>query len=73
VKEPKPYKIYSLEDWRREKLAGESWGVRMLRLTGIVWVPVVGLAAAVLIKVIAGVFIRIVIAVGTWIWRAIFH
>jgi len=60
MKERQAYKIYSLEDWRREKLAGETWGVRMLRLTGIVWVPVVGLAAAVLIKIIAGVFIRII-------------
>jgi len=45
----------------------------MLRLTGIVWVPVVGLAAAVLIKIIAGVFIRIIIWGFTSIWRAIFH
>jgi len=45
----------------------------MPRLTGIVWVPVVGLAAAVFIKVIAGVLIRIVIDVVEGIWRTIFY
>jgi hypothetical protein len=40
---------------------------------GIVWVPVAGLAAAVLIKIIAGVFIRILIWGCTSIWRAVFH
>ena len=45
----------------------------MLRLTGIVWVPVVGLGAAVFIKIIAAVLIRIIIWIFTPIWRAIFH
>jgi hypothetical protein len=73
MKERKTYKIYSLEDWRRERLDGVTWGVRMMRITGIVWVPVVGLSAGVFIKAIGGVAIRIVIAIGKGIWQAIFR
>ena len=73
MRERKAYKIYSLEDWRREKRAGETWGVRTLRLTAIVWVPVVGLSAAVFIKAVGGTILRIILWGFTGSWRAIFH
>jgi hypothetical protein len=53
--------------------AEESLGVRIIRRTAIVWVPVVGIGAAVGIKAVAGLLIRIVFAVFTWILRVLFH
>jgi hypothetical protein len=73
VKERRAYKIYWLEDWRREKLAGVPWEIRMIRITGIVWVPVAGLTAAVLIKVFLYALIRVVAAGFGWILRVLFH
>jgi hypothetical protein len=69
MKERQAYRIYSLEDWRHEKLAGEPLRARVLRLTAIVWVPVLGFGTILVIKMMIGVFLRIV----TVVWRAIFR
>ena len=73
VKERRAYKIYWLEDWRREKLAGVPWEIRMIGITGIVWVPIVGITTAVFVKAVGGFFVRIIIWGFTGIRRGIFH
>ena len=52
--------------------ADESLGVRILRRTAIVWVPVVGIAAAVGVKAVGWLVIRIVVVVFKGIVR-LFH
>jgi hypothetical protein len=64
--------IIRWQGWRKN-LASDSWGVKILRLTAIVWVPVVGLGTIMGLKILAGWVIRMLIAGFTWILRAIFH
>ena len=61
--------------WRKwdARRADESLGVRILRRTAIVWVPVVGIGAAVGIKAVGWLVIRIVVAVFKGISRVLFH
>ncbi len=60
--------------WRKryETRADESLGVRILRRTAIVWVPVVGISAAVGIKAVGWLLIRIVVVVFR-VFRGLFH
>jgi hypothetical protein len=51
---------------------GDSWGVRVLRRTAIVWVPVVGISMAVGIKFVGWMLVRMVVGVFGRILRGIF-
>jgi hypothetical protein len=57
--------------------AGEAgWGaveIRMIRITGIVWVPVVGLSAVAFIKWLTYAVMCVVVAGFGWVLRVLFH
>jgi hypothetical protein len=70
------------ERWERGRISyweatrarpGDSWGVRVLRRTAIVWVPVVGISMAWGIKIVGWMVVRMVIGVFGWILWAIFR
>ena len=63
-----------ITEWRKRDgtRADESLGVRILRRTAIVWVPVVGIGAAVGIKAVGWLVIRMVVEVFKGIVR-LFH
>ena len=65
----------SIAAWREASAArpGDTWGIRWIRRTAIVWVPVVGIGAAVGIKAVGWLIIRLVVAAFAWILRVLFH
>ena len=65
----------SIAAWREASAGrpGDTRGIRLIRRTAIVWVPIVGIGAAVGIKAVGWLIIRMVVAAFAWILRTIFH
>jgi hypothetical protein len=64
VKTQRRYKITLGQEWRG-KLGNETLGVRVVRYTAFVWVPLVGIGTVIVLKMLVGVLIRFVIAAFT--------